>query len=108
MFVLLLGLIGLQAQNCNPPTGLNANVHTPEWRDVSLSWTPVTDATQQTLGYGTTNSSSMSVGGEFTAVIRFTQSELAMYGSRYLTAVQFKPGMSQSECEYTLTIWQGG
>lgn len=108
LFALAMSILCLHAQNCNPPTGLSANVHSPEWRNVSLSWTVVTDATQQVFGYGTTNSSSMSVGGDFTAVIRLTPTELATYGNRYLSAVQFKPGMSQSECDYYLTIWQGG
>lgn len=108
LFALLMSFFSLKAQNCNPPTGLKATLHTPEWRNVSLSWTPATDATQQVFGYGTTNSSSVNSGNDFTAVIRLTSTELATYGSRYLSAVQFKPGMSQSECEYTLFVWQGG
>ena len=104
----MMGFFGLKAQNCNPPTGLKATLHTPEWRNVSLSWTPATDATQQVFGYGTTNSSSVNSGDDFTAVIRLTPTELTTYGTRYLSAVQFKPGMSQRECEYTIFIWQGG
>lgn len=108
MVALLFVIIGLQAQYCVPPTGLQTSVHTPEWRNVHLNWTAAVDASQQTFGYGTTNSSSVSNGNDYTAVIRLTPTELASYSTRYLSAVQFKPAMHQSDCEYTLYVWQGG
>ena len=105
---MLFCIVGLYAQNCIAPTALSATAHTPEWRNVTLTWTAASDATQQVFGYGTTNSSSVNSGDDFTAVIRLTPTELATYSTRYLSAVQFKPGMSQEECEYSITIWQGG
>lgn len=110
VMVMLMLPMAMRAQNCQAPTGLTANVHYPQWRNVTLNWNEVVDSTQATIGYGETFSTRIGVNdtADFYGVVRFEPSDLADYSGRSLTAVSFVPAELTSVCTYSILVWQGG
>ena len=108
VFAMMLAVVGLHAQTaCTAPTGLKATAHSPEWRNVYLNWNPVVDPSQQIINWSSTGTGHANSGSDFIAAIRFATSDLTAHNGKALTAVQFRPGMSSSECTYTIKVWMG-
>lgn len=118
LFLIVAALIGamtLQAQNpCAGPTNLIANPHVPDYRNVTLSWTPVNDPSNHTISLSDPMTLSTRIGwssGSAVNVItatRFLPSDLAAYHGYQFTAVKFAPGVSSTFATFAVMIWQGG
>lgn len=114
LMVTLMSVVMMQAQICEGPTGLTATPHVPDYRNVTLTWTPVTDTMSQVVSLSDPITLSTRIGwgsGSASDVVptsRFLPSELAPYHGHSFTAVKFAPGVSTSFATFTIMIWQGG
>ncbi|MBR6132090.1 MAG: fibronectin type III domain-containing protein [Bacteroidales bacterium] len=108
MVALLLAVAGLRAQTgCTAPTGLSADVHSPEWRNALLQWTPVSYAGEEVFGYTEQHPMIYKNGNDFTAVIRIPADSMARFTGKSLTAVRIRPYLLY-QCKYYIKVWQGG
>ena len=111
MAVMVLSMRGFAQSSCNPPTGLTASLHSPEWNNVLLNWNAVVDSTQADVMWSTTSYATrigMNDSADFIGAVRFAVSDLTAYAGRYLTSVTFVPGEDQTVCQYSIVVWQGG
>ena len=105
----------LQAQTtCTAPTHLTATPHVPDYRNVTLRWTPVADPMSSTVSLVSPMALSAKIGwgggsaANVVAATRFLPGDLAASHGKQLTAVTFAPGVSQSFATFDIVIWQGG
>lgn len=108
-------VVMLQAQNpCVGPTNLTATPHVPDYRNVTLNWTPVNDPNSQLVALSNPMSLNSRIGwGSGSAAnvcptTRYTTSDLTAYHGYQFTAVEFAPGVSSTFANFTIVIWQGG
>lgn len=114
LMAVITSVVMLQAQTtCTAPTNLVATPHVPDYRNVTLNWTPVYDSLSQVVSLSNPMSlnSRIGWGGGYTDVTpatRFLTSDLAAYHGQRFTALEFAPGVSSSFATFTIMVWQGG
>lgn len=113
VMILLLSIMGIRAQSsCTPPTNLSANLHSPNWHNVELSWDAVVDTTSVNLLWANPNTSIANIGtdgpSDFSGIIRFTPTDLVDVAGFSLSSVSFRPSELQTVCTYYVQVWQGG
>ena len=108
-------VVMLQAQNtCVGPTNLTATPHVPDYRNVTLSWTPVSDPQSQTVALSNPMTLSSRIGwgsgssADVVPVTRYTTSDLTACHGYQFTDVLFAPGVSSTFATFELVVFQGG
>ena len=108
-------VVMLQAQNtCVGPTNLTATPHVPDYRNVTLSWTPVSDPQSQTVALSDPMTLSTRIGwgsgnpANVVCVTRYTTSDLAAYHGHQFTDVLFAPGVASTFASFEVVVFKGG
>lgn len=111
---MLFSMAMLRAQNCVGPTNLTATPHVPDYRNVTLKWTPVNDPQSQTVALSPSMALSTRIGwngGSATNVVaatRYTTNDLAAYNGYQFTDVLFAPAINTSFATYEVVVFKGG
>ncbi len=107
---MLFSMTGNAQSGCASPTGLSASLHAPEWNNIRLDWNGIVDSDEVTIYYANsyTTRVGMNAAADFVGAVRFTPTELANYGGKYLSAVSFVTGEAQTVCTYSVRVWVGG
>ena len=115
LMAMITTVVMLHAQNpCVGPTNLTATPHVPDYRNVTLNWTPVADPQSQTVALSDPMTLSTRIGwnsGSATnvaAVTRYTTNDLTAYNGYQFTDVLFAPGVTSSFASFEIVVFQGG
>ena len=115
LMAVITSAVMLQAQTtCTAPANLVATPHVPDYRNVTLNWTPVADTQSRTVTLSNPMDLSTRIGwgggssANVVTVTRYTTGDLTSYHGYQFTDVLFAPGVSSSFATFEVVVFQGG